>query len=64
MLPPATSEEFVSVGAELGVVSPLLTLGLEYNADELVTSLTRNARAGIVDLVLNAAPGAICALRP
>ncbi|MGW0809337.1 cation:proton antiporter [Nonomuraea sp. NPDC002799] len=62
VLPLATSEEFISVGAELGVVLLLLTLGLEYNADELVTSLTKNARAGIVDLVLNAAPGAICAL--
>ncbi|GAA3589836.1 cation:proton antiporter [Nonomuraea rosea] len=62
VLPLATSEAFISVGAELGVVLLLLTLGLEYNADELVTSLTSNARAGIVDLVLNAAPGAICAL--
>ncbi|MEV0612412.1 cation:proton antiporter [Nonomuraea sp. NPDC050404] len=62
VLPLATSEEFLSVGSELGVVLLLLTLGLEYNADELVTSLTSNARAGIVDLVLNAAPGAIIAL--
>ncbi|MEV6034564.1 cation:proton antiporter [Nonomuraea sp. NPDC052116] len=62
VLPLATSDDFVSVGAELGVVLLLLTLGLEYNADELVTSLTGNIRAGIVDLVLNAAPGAICAL--
>ncbi|MGN9842000.1 cation:proton antiporter [Nonomuraea sp. H19] len=62
VLPLATSEEFISVGAELGVVLLLLTLGLEYNADELVTSLTGNARAGLVDMVLNAAPGAICAL--
>ncbi|MET7333090.1 cation:proton antiporter [Nonomuraea sp. NPDC005650] len=62
VLPLATSDDFVSVGAELGVVLLLLTLGLEYNADELVTSLTSNVRAGIVDLVLNAAPGAICAL--
>ncbi|MFG2074246.1 monovalent cation:H+ antiporter-2, CPA2 family [Nonomuraea maritima] len=62
VLPLATSEDFISVGAELGVILLLLTLGLEYNADELVTSLTSNARAGIVDLVLNAAPGAICAL--
>ncbi len=62
VLPLATSEEFISVGAEMGVVLLLLTLGLEYNADELVTSLRSNAPAGIVDLVANAAPGAICAL--
>ncbi|MBE3015721.1 cation:proton antiporter [Microbispora sp. NEAU-D428] len=62
ILPLATSEEFTATGAELGVILLLLTLGLEYNADELVTSLKGNARAGLVDLVLNAAPGAICAL--
>jgi CPA2 family monovalent cation:H+ antiporter-2 len=62
ILPLATSEEFTAVGAELGVILLLLTLGLEYNADELVTSLKGNARGGLIDLVLNAAPGAICAL--
>ncbi|NRQ36268.1 cation:proton antiporter [Nonomuraea sp. NN258] len=62
VLPLATSDDFLGIGAELGVVLLLLTLGLEYNADELVTSLKGNARAGLVDLVLNAAPGAICAL--
>nr|PZN48044.1 MAG: cation/H(+) antiporter [Actinomycetota bacterium] len=62
ILPLATSEEFISTGAELGVILLLLTLGLEYNADELVTSLKSNAPSGLVDLVLNAAPGAICAL--
>jgi CPA2 family monovalent cation:H+ antiporter-2 len=61
-VPLATSAEFIQIGAELGVILLLLTLGLEYNADELVTSLKGNARAGLVDLVLNAAPGAICAL--
>ncbi|MFI6298672.1 cation:proton antiporter [Nonomuraea sp. NPDC050790] len=62
ILPLATSEEFIEVGAELGVIMLLLTLGLEYNADELVTSLRGNLRGGLVDLVLNAAPGAIAAL--
>ncbi|TQS29448.1 cation:proton antiporter [Microbispora sp. KK1-11] len=62
ILPLATSEEFTATGAELGVILLLLTLGLEYNADELMTSLKGNARAGLVDLVLNAAPGAILAL--
>ncbi|WP_214107429.1 cation:proton antiporter [Acrocarpospora catenulata] len=62
ILPLATSENFIEVGAELGVILLLLTLGLEYNADELVTSLKSNAPGGLVDLVLNAAPGAIAAL--
>jgi CPA2 family monovalent cation:H+ antiporter-2 len=46
IMPLATSEEFISVGAELGVILLLLTLGLEYSADELVTSLKGNTRAG------------------
>ncbi|MEU6432339.1 cation:proton antiporter [Microbispora sp. NPDC046973] len=62
ILPLATSEEFTATGAELGVILLLLTLGLEYNADELMTSLKGNARAGLVDLVLNATPGAVLAL--
>ncbi|MDH2425882.1 cation:proton antiporter [Sphaerisporangium sp. TRM90804] len=62
ILPLATSEEFIAVGAELGVVLLLLVLGLEYSAGELVTSLRGNARGGLVDLLLNAAPGAVAAL--
>ncbi|MEO5875049.1 MAG: cation:proton antiporter [Streptosporangiaceae bacterium] len=62
LVPLATSTEFIQTGAEIGVILLLLTLGLEYNADELVSSLRGNARAGVVDLVLNAAPGAILAL--
>ncbi|TLP60720.1 cation:proton antiporter [Microbispora triticiradicis] len=62
ILPLGTSEDFIATGAELGVILLLLTLGLEYNADELVTSLKGNARAGLVDLLLNAAPGVILAL--
>ncbi|ROO89479.1 CPA2 family monovalent cation:H+ antiporter-2 [Actinocorallia herbida] len=61
-VPLATSEEFIHTASEIGVILLLLTLGLEYNADELLTSLKGNARGGIVDLVLNAAPGAIVAL--
>jgi CPA2 family monovalent cation:H+ antiporter-2 len=49
--------EFIAVGAELGAVLLLLSLGLEYSADELVASLRRNAPAGLVDLLLNATPG-------
>ncbi|MCT9934270.1 cation:proton antiporter [Planotetraspora sp. A-T 1434] len=62
ILPLTTSKEFVSVGAQLGVILVMLPLGLEYTADELVTSLKGNSRAGIVDVVVNAAPGAVCAL--
>ena len=44
-------------GAEIGVVLLLLTLGLEYTAAELVTSLKTHYPAGAVDFVLNARPG-------
>jgi CPA2 family monovalent cation:H+ antiporter-2 len=49
--------QFIAVGAELGAVLLLLSLGLEYSADELVANLRRNAPAGVVDLLLNATPG-------
>jgi len=62
ILPLATSEEFIASGAEIGVVLLLLSLGLEYSASELVTNLRRQAPAGLVDLVLNAAPGVAVAL--
>ncbi|KWX00027.1 cation:proton antiporter [Carbonactinospora thermoautotrophica] len=57
ILPLATSEEFIEIGAEIGVILLLLSLGLEYTASELVTNLRRQAPAGVVDLVLNFTPG-------
>lgn len=62
LYPLTTSEEFISVGAEIGVVLLLLLLGLEYSASELVTNLRTQAPAGVVDLALNAVPGALVAL--
>jgi len=62
ILPLATSEGFITTGAEIGVLLLLLTLGLEYTAQELVSALRRSARAGIADFALNAAPGASAAL--
>jgi CPA2 family monovalent cation:H+ antiporter-2 len=62
LLPLSASEEFISTGAEIGVVLLLLTLGLEYTAAELVTSLKTHYPAGAIDFVLNALPGAAAAL--
>jgi monovalent cation:H+ antiporter-2, CPA2 family len=62
VLPLATSQEFVSTGAEIGVILLLFTLGLEYTAQELVGTLRSSALAGLIDLVLNAAPGVVVAL--
>jgi monovalent cation:H+ antiporter-2, CPA2 family len=60
--PLSASEEFIQTGAEIGVILLLFTLGLEYNADELAASLRTSAAGGLVDLVLNAAPGVAAAL--
>lgn len=54
--------DFTSLAGEVGVVLLLLLLGLEYSAVELVTGLKRSWTAGIVDIVLNAAPGVAVAL--
>lgn len=62
VIPLGTSEEFISVGAELGIVLLLLTLGLEYTASELVSNLRSSAPVGLLDIVLNASPGVIVAL--
>ena len=62
MLPLDTSEEFVEVGAEIGVVLLLLTLGLEYTPAELSGTMRTNYRAGLLDLALNATPGAVAGL--
>lgn len=56
------SNEFISTVAELGVVLLLLLLGLEYSGTELIETARRQSKTGIVDLVLNAVPGALLAL--
>ncbi|MDP9246489.1 MAG: cation:proton antiporter, partial [Candidatus Dormibacteraeota bacterium] len=57
LLPLTTSEEFLSEGAEIGVILLLLLLGLEYSAGELITNLRRHAAAGALNLLLNMTPG-------
>lgn len=53
---------FVEVGASLGVIFLLFTLGLEYTPRELRQSLRTNARSGVIDIVLNATPGVVAGL--
>ncbi|WP_199443868.1 cation:proton antiporter [Umezawaea beigongshangensis] len=55
-------DEFTHLASEIGVVLLLLLLGLEYSAAELVTGLKRSWTAGLVDIALNATPGAIAGL--
>jgi monovalent cation:H+ antiporter-2, CPA2 family len=58
LLPLSASEEFIEVGAEIGVILLLVMLGLEYSATELVGNLRASASSGVLDMLLNALPGA------
>jgi CPA2 family monovalent cation:H+ antiporter-2 len=57
LLPLRFSEEFVHVGAEVGVVLLLFMLGLEYTGEELRASLRTGLAAGVADFALNFPPG-------
>jgi monovalent cation:H+ antiporter-2, CPA2 family len=57
VVPLTTAEPFIEAAAEIGVVLLLLTLGLEFSADELFASLRHHGPSGLVDLLLNAPPG-------
>lgn len=56
------SGDFIALASEIGVVLLLLTLGLEYTADELVRTLKTGLAPGLVDLVLNFTPGFVVGL--
>ena len=62
ILPLQFSEEFVHIGAEIGVILLLFMLGLEYTGEELVANLKTGLPAGIIDFVLNFPPGLIAGL--
>lgn len=55
--PISAGEDFLRTGAEIGVVLLLLLLGLEYSPADLKEGLRTTWLAGIVDGLLNAAPG-------
>ena len=57
LLPLRFSEDFVHVGAEIGVALLLFMLGLQYSAKELVTNVRSGFANGILDLLLNFSPG-------
>jgi CPA2 family monovalent cation:H+ antiporter-2 len=62
ILPLGDIGEFTSLAGEVGVVLLLLLLGLEYTAAELLTGLRRSWAGGLLDIVLNSAPGVAVAL--
>jgi CPA2 family monovalent cation:H+ antiporter-2 len=62
ILPLQFSEEFVHIGAEIGVILLLFMLGLEYTGEELIANLKTGFPSGIIDFVLNFPPGLIAGL--
>ena len=56
-IPISEGEDFLAIGAQIGVVLLLLLLGLEYSPDDLRVGLRTSWKAGIVDGVANAVPG-------
>ena len=59
LTPVPAAREFVDTGASIGVVLLLLVLGLDFTVPEFTASLRRHRSSAAVDLLLNAAPGAV-----
>lgn len=57
LIPVSAGEDFLEVGAEIGVVLLLLLLGLEYSPQDLRNGLKSNWVAGLVDGIANGVPG-------
>jgi CPA2 family monovalent cation:H+ antiporter-2 len=62
LLPLNFTEEFVHVGAEIGVILLLFMLGLEYTGEQLRDNLRSGLAAGVADLLLNFPPGVLAGL--
>lgn len=62
ILPLVTTEDFVEIGAEIGLILLLFMLGLEYTARELLTTLRVQAPTAAADLILNFLPGVIAGM--
>ena len=59
LAPLPLTENFIRIGAEIGVLLLLFMLGLEYSGDELKKSLRLGIKAGAIDFVLNFTPGLV-----
>ena len=62
LVPLNFTEEFVHVGAEIGVILLLFMLGLEYTGEQLRDNLRTGFAAGVADFLLNFPPGFIAGL--
>ena len=56
------SDNFLSVGAQIGAILLLLLMGLEYSAKELLAGFREQRTLGLFDLLMNFIPGSLCAL--
>ena len=56
------THDFISLGAQIGVLLLLLTLGLEYTGEELQRGLAAGALPGLVDALANFTPGFVVGL--
>jgi len=56
------TENFINVGADIGVLLLLFMLGLEYSGDQLRSNLRASLPAGTADLVCNFTPGLVTGL--
>jgi CPA2 family monovalent cation:H+ antiporter-2 len=62
LVPLALCEDFVRLGAEIGVILLLFTMGLEYSSERLRKSLGHALPASLADLILNFPPGLLAGL--
>lgn len=62
LAPLDVSAEFIGLAGDIGVLLLLLTLGLEYTADELRQGLRTGLVPGLVDAAANFAPGLLAGL--
>ena len=59
VVPIELSQPLIEVFAEVGLILLLLFLGLEYSADTILLEVRTHRRTALVDVVLNAVPGAV-----
>jgi CPA2 family monovalent cation:H+ antiporter-2 len=62
IVPLVTTRGFVEIGAEVGLILVLFALGLEHTSRDLLATARTSVAPGIVDFLLNFAPGALAGL--
>ena len=62
LVPLRFSEEFIAIGAEIGVLLLLFMLGLEDSGSDLGQNLKAGLPAGVMDFCLNFTPGFMAGL--